>query len=218
MKRFLFLIFFFHWFSLPAQQPADEVPEPPPDVKQYRHSVKLAAGLPLILFNAPFRKAMDGIYYVNGAVDFSLYKPIIAGVYYGYMMFDNADLKGNKGRRPDVTKGFFSIAGASIGYEKFIDHNKVITCSVNSGYSWIHYKRSVSFTDTVTSLLKKEALNLGITAGYKIVIEETGGIGFFISYRYLDYIFEPGKLMLIYQESRKKTHLLSLGVLFSFGF
>lgn len=220
MKQLLFFVFvncqllFLNCFA----QDTEEIPQPPSQIKQFKHSIKAGAGLPVILSNSPFKKTMDGVYSVNGSADFSLYKPIIAGVYYGYAMFDNAELKGNKGRRPDVTKGYFSSAGASIGYEKFISENKVISISANSGYSWINYKRAVSFTDTVTNLLKTEALTMGITASYSIIIEETGGIGFFVSYRYLDNIFEPKKILFVAEESEKKTQILSIGVLFLFGF
>lgn len=211
------LIFLFFPFQVNAQEEG-ELPPEPSQVKQFKHSVKAGAGLPVIVSNYPFRKTMDGVYSVGGSADFTVYKPVIAGVYYGYAMFDNAELKGNKGRRPDVTKGFISTAGASIGYEKFIGEDRVLSVSASSGYSWIHYKRAVSFTDTVADLYRTEALNLGITASYSIVIEETGGIGFFISYRYIDNIFEPGKVLFVYEESKKKTQLLSLGILFTFGF
>lgn len=217
IKRAVQFVFFLFSFYLNAQETEEEV-LPLSQIKQFKHSVKAGAGLPVILSNYPFRKTMDGIYSVGGSADFTIYKPVIAGVCYSYSMFDNAELKGNKGRRPDVTKGFISNAGVSIGYEKFINEDKVISVSANSGYCWINYKRAVSFTDTVTNLYRTEALNVGVTASYSIIIEETGGIGFFISYRYIDNIFDPKKVLFTYEGSRKKTQLLTLGVLFTFGF
>lgn len=229
-KKFQYHYLFFSSFTgvvglifllFPCQVNAQDAEELPPEqsqVKQFKHSIKAGAGLPVIISNYPFRKTMDGVYSVGASADFTVNKPVIAGIYYGYAMFDNAELKGNKGRRPDVTKGFFSTAGVSIGYQKFVREDRVISVSANSGYSWIHYKRAVSFTDTVTNLYRTEALNLGITASYSIIIEETGGIGFYASYQYIDNIFEPGKVLFVYGESKKKTQLLSLGILFTFGF
>ena len=187
-------------------------------VKQYKHSIKAGAGLPLIISNVPFRNAMDGIYSVHCAADFRLHRPVVAGLYYNYAMFDNADLKGNKGRRTDVTKGLFSSAGISLGYEKFISENKVVSVTGNSGYGWIDYRRSVSMTDTVSNLYKTEALIFGLTAGYSIVIEETGGIGFYLSYRYVNDSFDPAKVLLIGEGSVQKTQFLTLGVIFTYGY
>lgn len=161
---------------------------------------------------------MDGVYSVNGSVAFTVFRPLIAGVNYGYAMFDNAELKGNKGRRPDVTKGFISSAGAIVGYEKIFGEDRVVSVTANSGYSWIHYKRAVAFTDTVTNLFRTEALNFGLTASYSIIIEETGGIGFYISYGFVEDVFLASRILLVAEESRKKTQLLTLGVLFTFGF
>ena len=219
MKPFFFFLFsFFFLLSSSFAQEPEPVAEPPLQIKKFRHSVKICAGLPVILSNVPFRKSMDGIYSVNGNADFAIYQPIIAGVFYNLAMFDNAEQKGNKGRRPDVTKGFIQSAGVSIGYEKFIDDNKVISVTANSGYSWLNYKKSISFTDTVTNLLRTEALNIGFTASYNIVIEETGAVGFYISYRYVDSIFEPKKIEFTEEESDKKIQFLTLGVSFVIGY
>lgn len=217
LKAILFLVFTcFICDNIFSQ----EIPDEPPtmQVKQFKHSVKAGAGLPVILANEPFKETMEGVYSVLGSADFSIYSPLIVGVYYGYSMFDNAELKGNKGRRADVTKGFFSIAGASMGFEKFIDENKVISACISSGYSRIKYKRSISFTDTITNLYQTEAFNLGITTSYSLVIEETGAIGFFASYRYIDSNFKPEKVQFLARESEKKTHLLTVGILFIYGY
>lgn len=217
MKKLFFLYFTFLSLISFAQEPEQKA-EPSLQIKKFKHSVKISAGLPIILSNEPFRKSMDGIYSVNGCADFSIYQPIIAGVFYNLSMFDNAEQKGNKGRRPDVTKGFIQSAGVSIGYEKFIEDNKVISITANCGYSWLNYKKSISFTDTVTNLLRTEALNFGITAAYSIVIEESGAIGFFLSYRYADSVFEPKKIDFLYDESEKKIQFMTLGIVFVLGY
>lgn len=217
VKSILFLIFMLLFSpAFLSQEPSEEPPAL--QIKQFKHSIKLGAGLPVIISNEPFRESMDGVYSVQGQADFSIYKPVTAGLYYGYAMFDNAELKGNKGRRADVTKGFFSTAGASLGYEKFIDENKLLSISVNSGYSWIRYKLSISFTDTVSNLHRTEAFNLGLTAGYSLIIEETGGIGFYASYKYIDTVFNPAHLGFSNALNDNKTHLLTLGILFLFGY
>lgn len=180
----------------------------------FRRSVKVGAGIPVIVSSESFRSLMKGIYTVNGAFDMVLFNNLLVGIEGGNTLFDNSNFR----LKPDVTKGYFTTAGMRIGYEKFISQTSLITVVAEGGYTWLDYRLSNNTKDSTFNLMSAQALQFSCTVSYNVIIEETGGVGGFIRYNVIDSTFDPKLLKLIGDKTEGIYQFISMGIMFMIGF
>lgn len=180
----------------------------------FRRSVKIGAGIPVVVATESFRSLMKGIYTVHGVFDMTIVKNLILGAEGGNSMFDNANFR----LKPDVTKGYFTTAGIRTGYEKFLSETSLLTAVLEGGYSWLNYRLSKNINDSVFYLMDEQALQFSCTISYNVIIEETGGVGGFIRYNVIDSTFDPKALKLTGDKTEGLYQFVSLGIVFMLGF
>ncbi|MBI2270533.1 MAG: autotransporter outer membrane beta-barrel domain-containing protein [Bacteroidetes bacterium] len=162
----------------------------------YRFDTRINGLVPHPLSNKAFKSTFIGVYSVSGSQNVQLFKNFYAGICGGnslYKIPTNKLVAGNGYRLSNQFQ--LNWAGLNIGYDYYFTPHGFLSTSISIGQSFGKF----SSIQTITPATIKDEFNtayLQITENINFILEDHFGIGFLVSYTYINHSFDPADIAL----------------------
>lgn len=157
----------------------------------FRFDTRINGLVPHPLSNKAFRNTFIGVYTVSGSQNVQLFKNFFVGICGSNSLFKiptNKAVASNGYRLSNLFQ--LNSAGLNIGYDHYIVPQVFLSTSISIGQSFGLYT-SIQTVNPVPIKDKFSAGYIQIMSNINFILEDHFGIGFLVSYTYVNYAFNP---------------------------
>ena len=157
----------------------------------FRLDTRINVLVPHPISNKAFRNTFIGVYSISGSQNLQVFKNLYVGVFGGTSLYKIPTNKAVASNGYKLSNLFqLNSAGLNIGYNYYVTPLVFFSNSLSIGQSF----GTFTSIQTVTPVTIKDKFNapyFHIASNINFVLEDHFGIGFLISYTYVNYSFNP---------------------------
>jgi hypothetical protein len=157
----------------------------------YRLDTRINGMVPHPLANKALSKTFVGVYSVSGSENIQLFKNFFVGFCGSNSLYKIPTNKGvsvNGYRLSDLFQ--LNSAGLNVGYDYYFSPKGFLTTAISLGQSFGKFTAIEMYTPVPVNA-KFSAGYIQLTENLNFILEDHMGIGFLISYTYVNYSFNP---------------------------
>ncbi len=184
----------------------------------HRFNTRIGGLVPHPISSKGFKNTFIGVYSVSGSQNVHLFKNFYAGICGSNTLYKipTNKLVSSNGYKLDHMFQLNS-AGVNVGYDYYFSPTGFLSTTITVGQCFGKFTSLQTITPTIIHD-KFQSSYIQLSSNINFIIEDHFGIGFILSYTYVNYAFNPYDIALNQFKSYKESELQAAISFFEAGF